>query len=94
MIKDSFGSGLSGLGLASIQKVILGRGIHPFRSRPKSLELLIPIDTHDKFCNKAGELSDGHMFSEAMVVDPVGAVLCIFNDFWIFMMIHTPPAAK
>jgi len=70
--------------LSKDTKVILGRGIHPLRSRPKSLELSIPIGAPDNFCNKAWKLSEGHMFGEAMVVDPVGAVLCIFNDPWIF----------
>lgn len=31
-----------------------------------------------------GELFDGHMLGEAMVVDPVRAVMSALDDSWIF----------
>ena len=42
------------------------------------------VGSSEHFGDKPGELFDRHMLGEAMVVDPVGATLCIFNDFYIF----------
>jgi len=36
------------------------------------------------FSNEARKLSDGHVLCEAVVVDPIGTIFCIFDDLWIF----------
>ena len=34
--------------------------------------------------DQPGELFDGHMLGEAMIVDPVRAMMSVLHDGWIF----------
>ena len=49
---------------------------------------MICISAPDDFEDKAREALDGHMLGEPIVVDPVIAIFCIFNNFWIFLIIE------
>ena len=37
----------------------------------------------DDLGNESGELSNGHMPGETMVIDPVRAVVSVLDDLWI-----------
>ena len=43
----------------------------------------MPVCTTDDFGDKPRELFYGHMPAEAVVIDPVGAVVGILDDLWI-----------
>ena len=72
------------LGFKNDTEIMLGSGVGSLRKGTKCLEFSIPVAVPDNLCNEAWKLSDRHMLGETMVVDPVGAISCIFNDPWIF----------
>ena len=72
------------LGLGKDTEIILGNGVGSLRGGAKRLELSIPVGTPDDLQDKSRKLSDRHVLSEAVVIDPVWTVLCIFSDPRIF----------
>jgi len=43
----------------------------------------MPVCTTDDLGDEPGELSDRHMPAEAVVIDPVRAVVGVLDDLWI-----------
>lgn len=44
--------------------------------------------------DQPGEFLDGHMLAEAMIVDPVGALMSIVDDGWIFRIEALPATSE
>lgn len=45
---------------------------------------MMSVGTSYDFQDESRKLPDGHMFDEAVIIDPVGAGFYIFSDFLIF----------
>jgi len=71
-------------GFSEDGEVVFCGGIGPLSSRSERLEFAIPVGATNNFGDESGELSDRDMLGEAMVVDPVGATFCIFNELRVF----------
>ena len=42
------------------------------------------VSSSKDLSDQPGELFDGHILGEAMIVDPVGAMMSVLHDGWIF----------
>ena len=73
-------------------EVFLGRGISSLGSGTEDLELMITLGSADDLGDKPGKLLHRHVAGEAMVVDPVGAILGERHKVWIAGL-HTLPTA-
>ena len=43
----------------------------------------MPVCPTDDLGDEPGEISYGHMLAEAMIIDPVRAVVGVLDDLWI-----------
>ena len=71
------------LGFFEDAEIFLGGGVGSFGSGAEGLELMMAVCSAENLDDQSGEVTDRHMTSKSVVVDPVLAVFGVMSDLRI-----------